>query len=306
MDGTWSIGGTQTIHFTNSLQNKKYRKRSLCPKGRGVSNARLGKRGTLYTLIGSMEEDWRDCRIIHVYNSKAGKAPQVSSLPKEKPIGPVTFAIKEFVYAYDKRKSGGVLYEAQVIKIKTDASDGLKYWVHYKGYKKSHNNWLPSNEILKRSKLNRVMYLNSRSQLSKQSVKTNIIDNRRKQYAKTKAQKSTAHKKCSKKRERCSESDIASKNVENKRKRQSSPTRRSARCAQTFEVMEKVFAPDKKKSRDVLYEAKVLKLKEDANGCLKYLVQYKGFKKSSNQLLDAEDLLKQTRQNRLRFEKSRK
>lgn len=308
MDGRWSIGGAQPIHFTNSLQNKKYRKRSLCPKGQGVSNASLGKRGTLYTLIRSMGEDWCDCRFIHVYNSKAGKAPQVSSLPKKetptpKPR-PVTFAIKELVYAYDKRKSGGVLYEAQVIKIRTDALDDLEYWVHYKGYKKSHSKWLPSKEILKQNKLNRVMYLKSRSQSSKQSVKTNIIDNRRKQYAKTKAQKSMVRK-CSKKRDRCSGSGIASENVESKRKRQSSPTRRSARCAQTFEAMEKVFAPDKKRSGDILYEATILKVKEDATGCLKYLVQYKGFKKSSNQLLDAEDLLKQTKQNRLRFEKSR-
>ena len=305
LNGRWSIGGAQTFLFTNSLQNEKYRKRSLCPKGQGVSNASLGKRGTLYTLIKSMGEDWCDCRIIHVYNSKATKAPQVLSLPRKETPRPDTFGIKEFVYAYDKRKSGGVLYEAQVIKMKTDASDGLKYWVHYKGYKKSHNKWLPSKEILKQNKLNRVMYLKSRSQSSiKPSVKRNIIDNRKKQYTKTKAQEFTASK-YSKKRERCSGSGIASENIESKRKRHSSPTRRSARCAQTFEVMEKVFAPDKKTSRDVLYEAKVIKLKEDATGCLKYLMQYKGYKKSHNQWLDAEDLLKQTKQNRLRFEKSR-
>jgi len=312
MDGRWSSGGTHTLNFTNSDSFQSYRKRSLCPKGRDVSNASLGKRGTLCTLVGSMGKDWCDCKILHVYNSKAGKTTQASSSSpsKKETPRPVTFAIKEYVYAYDKSKSGGVLYEAQVINMKTDATGCLKYWIHYKGYKKSHNKWLPSNEILKQNKLNRDMYRKSRSRssiTSKPSVKKNVIDNlvsRRKPYAKTKAQLSTARK-YSKKRERCSDSDIASENVESKRIRQSSPMRRSARCAQTFEVMEKVFAPDKNKTGCVLYEAKVIKLTEDATGCLKYLVQYKGYKKSQNQWLDSEDLLKQTKQNRVRFEKSR-
>jgi hypothetical protein len=81
--------------------------------------------------------------------------------------------------------------------------------------------------------------------------------------------------------------------------------RLAPRYVQTFEVTERVFAYDKGKSGDVLCEAQVLKLKEDSAGCLKYWVQYKGYKKSHNQWLSAEDMMKQTKQNRVRFEKSR-
>jgi len=308
MNGRWSIGGAQTLNLTNSLSN--FRKRSMCPKGRDVSTSNFGKRGALYTLIGSTGVDCCDCKIVHVHHSNAEKAPQVSSSPKKKTPKPVIFTVKEPVYAYDKSKSGDVLYEAQVIKMKEDTTGCLKYWVQYKGYKKSHNKWLPSDEIMKQTKLNRAKYLKSRSQLSltsKPSTTTKTTTpstSKRKPSEKTKVQASTVCK-STKKRKRCSGSDIDSERVENKRKRQPSPMRRSARCVQTFNLTEKVFAPDKNKSGDVLYEATVIKLKEDAAGCLKYLVQYKGYKKSHNKWLGAEELMKQTKQNRARFEKSR-
>ena len=141
MNGRWSIGGAQTLNLTNSLSN--FRKRSMCPKGRDVSTSNFGKRGALYTLFGSTGVDWCDCKIVHVHHSNAEKAPQVSSSPKKKTPKPVIFTVKEPVYAYDKSKSGDVLYEAQVIKMKEDTTGCLKYWVQYKGYKKSHNKWLP-------------------------------------------------------------------------------------------------------------------------------------------------------------------
>jgi len=306
MNGRWSIGGAQTLNSTNSLSN--FRKRSIGLKGRDVSNSSSGKRGALYTLIGPTGVDWSDCKIVHVYHSE--QAPQVSSSPKNETPKPVIFTVKEPVYAYDKSKSGDVLYEAQVIKMKEDTTGCLKYWVQYKGYKKSHNTWLPSNEIMKQTKLNRAKYLKSRSQsslTSKPSTTTKTATpstNKRKPSAKKKVQASTVCK-SSKKRKRCSGSDIDSERVESKRKRQPSPMRRSARCVETFDVTDKVFAPDKNKSGDVLYEAQVIKMKEDAAGCLKYLVQYKGYKKSHNKWLGAEELMKQTKQNRARFEKSR-
>jgi hypothetical protein len=46
-------------------------------------------------------------------------------------------------------------------------------------------------------------------------------------------------------------------------------------------------------------------LKEDVLGCLKYLVQYKGYKKSHNQWLCAEEMMKQTKQNYAKYFKSR-
>ena len=111
---------------------------------------------------------------------------------------------------------------------------------------------------MKQTKLNRAKYLKSRSQLSLTSkpsttTKTTTPSTiKRKPSAKTKVQASTVCK-STKKRKRCSGSDIDSERVENKRKRQPSPMRRSARCVQTFNLTEKVFAPDKNKSGDVLY-----------------------------------------------------
>lgn len=308
VEGSWTIGGAHTVNSTNSRHN--IRKRSTCPKGRDASKGSLAKRGALYTLIGSTG-DWLDCKILHVYQSKDGKAPQVkvASQHEKETARPVIFAIKENVYAYDKGKSGNVLYDAQVIKTKKDKAGCLRYYVRYCGYKKSHNQWLSSNEIMKRTELNRVIYLNSRLQSSltpKPSVKTNrtnLSARRLQPSGETKARASYVSKD-SKKRERCSSSDIASERRESKRKRQS-PARRSARCVSTFQVKEQVFAPDKKKSTDVLYEATVIKLKEEVAGCLKYLVKYDGYKKSHNQWLGAEDLMKQTKQNRVRFEESR-
>ena len=310
MDGRWTTSGSKPLNSTNSHRN--FRKRSVCPKGQNASDGSFAKRGTLYTLVGK-KADWLDCKILHVYHSKAGKVPQgkVASLHKKETPMPVKFAIKESVYAYDKVKSGSVLYEAQVIKTKEDKTGGLRYYVLYKGYKKCHNRWLPPNEIMKQTKLNRTMYLKSRSPSSltpKPSVKTNtsnLAAGRLQPPVKTNA-RATNVSRDSKKRKRCSGSEIAEKcENESKRKRQSSPVRRSARCAQTFQVKEKVFAPDKKKSTSVLYEATVIKLKEDIAGCLKYRVQYKGYSKSHNQWLGAEDLLKETRHNRILFEKSR-
>ena len=142
------------------------------------------------------------------------------------------------------------------------------------------------------------------------SVKTNtsnLSTSRLRPPTKANAQAPNGTKDSSKKRERCPGTDIASEKcaIESKRERQSFPVRRSARCAQSFQVKEKVFAPDKKKSTSVLYEATIIKLKEDVAGCLRYQVQYKGYKKSHNQWLDAEDLMKETRHNRILFEKSR-
>lgn len=74
------------------------------------------------------------------------------------------FTLKETVYAYDKGKSGDTLYEAHVIKLKEDAS-GLKYFVKYRGYKKSHNKWLSSNEMMKQTVRNKFKFLKSRTLL---------------------------------------------------------------------------------------------------------------------------------------------
>jgi len=57
----------------------------------------------------------------------------------------------------------------------------------------------------------------------------------------------------------------------------------------TFNVKEKIYAWDKYH----LYEAKVLKVKEDArDGCAKYLVHYKGYSKNHDKWLTSNSMLK--------------
>jgi hypothetical protein len=72
-----------------------------------------------------------------------------------------TFELMEKVFAYDKTKSG-VLYEAQVIKLKEGGDCCLKYFVHYKGYKKSHSKWLSAEEMMKMTAANRIQFDKSR------------------------------------------------------------------------------------------------------------------------------------------------
>lgn len=72
-----------------------------------------------------------------------------------------TFELMEKVFAYDKTKSG-VLYEAQVIKVKEGDDCCLKYFVHYKGYKESHRKWLSAEEMMKMTAANRIQFDKSR------------------------------------------------------------------------------------------------------------------------------------------------
>ena len=301
MNGRWAIGGSQTIN--------SFRKRSMCPKGYCSSS---GKRGALYTLIASAGTDWCDCRLLHVYHSS--KLKEVEKAPvQEKKHTPVSspegemptlmFIVNEIVYAYDKGKSGGVLYEARVIELKEDAAGCLKYLMKYKGYKKSHNRWLSAEEMMKQTKRNHVTYLKSRSQsslTSMPSAKTTRIQTLATKSKAKHLQPSLASKSSKRTKRRSSGSGSTSERVESKRKRQSSPLRLSSL---RFEVHEKVFAYDKGKSGDsVLYDATVIKLKEDAG---RYLVKYKGYKKSHDKWLSAEEMMKQTKHNRVRFENSR-
>jgi len=226
MNGRWTIGGSHTLSSTNF---PNFRKRSMCPKG-----ICSGKRGALYTLVTSTGRDWCDCRLVHVYHSsklkEVEKAPvqekqctPVSSSPEVETPTPIMFTVKETVYAYDKGKSGDVLYEAQVIKFKEDAGS-LKYFVQYKGYKKSHNKWLSTNEIMKQTKQNHAKYLKSRSQsslTSKPSAKTTkTSSNRRRERARedAKAQLSPVKSSKTKKRRRSGSDSGASERVESKRK----------------------------------------------------------------------------------------
>lgn len=105
MNGRWTIGGSQTLSSTN-FPNFNFRKRSMCPKGTCSSS---GKRGALYTLVGSTGKDWCGCRLVHVYHSSKLKEGGEAS-PQEKKCTssislPVMFHVKEAVYAYDKDKS---------------------------------------------------------------------------------------------------------------------------------------------------------------------------------------------------------
>ncbi|KAL9179309.1 hypothetical protein ACHAXT_008599 [Thalassiosira profunda] len=67
--------------------------------------------------------------------------------------------------------------------------------------------------------------------------------------------------------------------------------------AEKYDANEEIFAWD----RGVLYEAKILRCKEDTtgdSGAKKYLVHYLGFKKSHDRWLTAKDLLKKSESNR--------
>ena len=57
------------------------------------------------------------------------------------------FVKNEKIFAWDK----GQLYEAKVMKRKEDVNDSgkMKYYVHYLGYKKSHDRWLNGHDMVK-------------------------------------------------------------------------------------------------------------------------------------------------------------
>lgn len=65
------------------------------------------------------------------------------------------FDTNEKIFAWDK----GHLYEAKVQKCKIVMGE-VKYYVHYSGYKKSHDRWLISHEMLKDTPSSRKFYEN--------------------------------------------------------------------------------------------------------------------------------------------------
>ena len=213
---------------------------------------------------------------------------------KKKTQRPVNYAVNESVYAYDKPPKGNILYEGKVIKVKEDSDGGLKYLVHYKGYSKSQDNWLLSKEIMKQTKTNDAKFLKSRSSSSLRPKSYEVKKTERKDMNKDMNKAIVC--KPTKKRKRCLDQG---ETVNEMSKRTCSSGR-----AQTFGVSEKIFAYDKNKSGDVLYEAEVISVKEDAAG-VKCYIQYKGYKKRHNKWLGAEELLKETKSNRIKFEKSR-
>lgn len=145
LDGRWAAAGSP--NKSGGLR-KRFISRKL--KDKCGSN---GKSGAIYSLVGETGTDWIDCRVLHIYScqspklERSEKSPaqekldtavcspteEKCSLDHNKPTPVITFTLKEAVYAYDKNKSGDVLYEAQVIKVK-EGDDCLKYLVHYNGY----------------------------------------------------------------------------------------------------------------------------------------------------------------------------
>ncbi|KAL7550496.1 hypothetical protein ACHAWF_017577 [Thalassiosira exigua] len=73
------------------------------------------------------------------------------------------YAAGEGIFAFDR----GVLYEARVTHSKPDprTAGGVRYRVHYLGYRKSHDRWLSSNEMRKDTPANRRAYRKIRAKL---------------------------------------------------------------------------------------------------------------------------------------------
>ncbi|KAL7552079.1 hypothetical protein ACHAWF_015295 [Thalassiosira exigua] len=67
------------------------------------------------------------------------------------------FDVDEKIFAYDRE----VLYEARIMKCK-ECPDGVRYHVHYLGYKKCHDKWLSSVDMLKWTPSNLKVYRESR------------------------------------------------------------------------------------------------------------------------------------------------
>ena len=84
-----------------------------------------------------------------------GQERNVSDITKA-PISE-EFQVNEKVFAWNR----GALYEARVLRRKEE-DDELGYYVHCAGYKKSHNRWLTSNEMMKTTPSNRQFYCESR------------------------------------------------------------------------------------------------------------------------------------------------
>jgi len=81
------------------------------------------------------------------------------------------FRVNEKIFAWD----GGALYEAKVLKCQEDYQQqhGWKYHVHYLGYKKSHDPWLTSIDMMKTTQLNCEFYCKSRSLTWEDEVQSN-------------------------------------------------------------------------------------------------------------------------------------
>jgi len=71
------------------------------------------------------------------------------------------FHADETIFARDR----GVLYEAKVLKCQYDGRQhGWKYHVHYLGFKKSHDKWLSTNDMMKITRSSSEYYRESRCQ----------------------------------------------------------------------------------------------------------------------------------------------
>ena len=72
------------------------------------------------------------------------------------------YDVNDKIYSWDR----GTLYEAKVLKKKCQeehdgdmaATEGWKYLVHYFGYKKSHDRWLTSSDMMKMTAANHEYY----------------------------------------------------------------------------------------------------------------------------------------------------
>ena len=64
-----------------------------------------------------------------------------------------TYSINEQVFASDK----GHLYEATVLR-RRDIKDGVEYYMHFIGYKKSHERWLTSRDMIKNTPESRAFF----------------------------------------------------------------------------------------------------------------------------------------------------